>query len=132
MIHKKEVPDNESALKAAEILIQACHARAWNAGWWLDLKTMQPAQRNIGELLALVHSEVSEALEGHRKNLMDDKLPEYPMLIVELMDAAIRIFDMAGALHPAAHKILIEKLIFNDNRADHKVENRVKDGGKKF
>jgi hypothetical protein len=41
-------------------------------------------------------SELSEALEGHRKDLMDDKLPHRKMVEVELVDFLIRAFDMAG------------------------------------
>ena len=47
--------------------------RELNKNWWIDLETGKPLKRNVGELLCLVHSEVSEAMEGHRKNLMDDK-----------------------------------------------------------
>lgn len=58
-------------------LSKAVHAA--NIKWWQDPATGLPIKRNKGELLALIHSEVSEALEGERKNLQDDKLPEYPM-----------------------------------------------------
>lgn len=129
---KKPVPDMSETLKAAQILMESCHARAWNNGWWLDIQTMRPKERNVGELLALIHSEVSEALEGHRKGLMDDKLPHHPMMPVELMDAVIRIFDMVGMLYSDAPFALVEKLAYNDSRADHKIENRAQDGGKKF
>ena len=50
-----------------------CHEA--NQKWWHDLHTGERLNRNFGELIALVHSELSEALEGHRKDLMDDKLP---------------------------------------------------------
>lgn len=41
-----------------------------NRKWWTNLETGEyPIERNFGELIALVHSELSEALEGHRKNL---------------------------------------------------------------
>jgi hypothetical protein len=46
-----------------------------NAKWWIDLETGLRLERNVGELLMLTVSELSEAMEGHRKNLMDDKLP---------------------------------------------------------
>lgn len=48
---------------------------AANIKWWQDVNTGTPIKRNKGELLALIHSEISEALEGERKDLMDDKLP---------------------------------------------------------
>jgi len=67
-----------------------------NAKWWMDLKTGKPLERNDGELLMLVTSELAESLEGHRKGLPDDKLPHRPMFEVELADAFIRLLDIAG------------------------------------
>ena len=67
-----------------------------NQKWWHDLKTGQPIQRSYRNLLALVHSELSEALEGERKNLFDDKLPDRKMAEVEMADATIRLLDYAG------------------------------------
>mgnify|MGYP006349668133 FL=1 len=69
------------------------------SGWWTNIETGEsleskkgePPKRNVPEMLMLVVSEVVEGLEGHRKNLMDDKLPHRPMLEVELADAVIRI-----------------------------------------
>ena len=83
-------------------------------------------------MLMLVVSEVVEGLEGHRKNLMDDKLPHRPMLEVELADAVIRILDMCGGLGLDLEGAIFEKLEYNANRADHKIENRLKENGKKF
>jgi NTP pyrophosphatase (non-canonical NTP hydrolase) len=103
-----------------------------NKKWWLDIHSELPIQRNVGELLCLVHSEISEALEGHRKDLMDDKLPHRKMFEVELADAIIRIFDIAGGLHLDLGGAFEEKMKYNAIRADHKHENRVKKGGKKY
>lgn len=88
--------------------------------------------RNKGELLCLVHSEVSEAMEGARKGLMDDKLPHRTMFEVELADTMIRIFDMAGAYNLDLDGAIAEKRDYNAKRADHKPENRVQAGGKAF
>src|SRR5271168_4098252 len=65
-----------------------------NRKWWVDLNTGIVKARNIPEMLMLVVSEVAEAMEGDRKDLMDDKLPHRKMLEVELADAVIRILDM--------------------------------------
>lgn len=74
------------------------HGRNVAAGWWTDLTTGESlkGKRPALELLALVHSELSEGLEGVRKNLMDDKLPDRPMIEVELADAEIRTYDTIG------------------------------------
>lgn len=114
---------------------QLCHFLAAHSGWWTDLKTGLPftlEQVNIPEKLCLIHSEVSEAMEGHRKDLMDDKLPHRKMIEVELADALIRIFDLAGFLKLDLAGAVVEKLAYNQQRADHKVENRAAENGKKF
>ena len=53
-------------------------------------------ERNNGELIALMHSELSEALEAIRHgNPADDKIPEYSGACAELADCIIRIMDTA-------------------------------------
>jgi hypothetical protein len=126
------LPTDEEILNATTVLVRACHGRAWNAGWYHDPRTGEEIERNMGEIFALIHSEISEALEGHRKDLMDDKLPHRKMVPVELFDAAIRIFDTVGMYYPDDIPALLEKLNYNATRADHKPENRLKVGGKKF
>jgi NTP pyrophosphatase (non-canonical NTP hydrolase) len=103
----------------------ACHELAKKSGWW-------NGNPNIGEKLCLVHSEVSEAMEGHRKDLMDDHLPHRQMIEVELADALIRIHDLAGYLELDLGGAVKEKLEYNQQRSDHKLENRAKEGGKKY
>lgn len=103
-----------------------------DAGWWHDLETGEKKERNVGELLCLIHSEISEAMEGHRKNLPDDKLPHRKMFEVELADAFIRIFDLAGAHNLDLGGAIAEKRAFNKVREDHKIENRKKADGKKY
>lgn len=77
---------------AAEI-----HADNISAGWWKqDEVTKRTLHRNVGELLALIHSEISEADEGFERELMDDHLPHRRMVEVELADVAIRALDMLG------------------------------------
>lgn len=90
--------DQGAVLLAAGSLFDVCHGLAAQRGWWTDPQTLLPVQRDPEELLALCHSEVSEALEGDRKNLMDDKLTDCPMLEVELADCVIRLADAAGGL----------------------------------
>jgi len=109
-----------------------CHAA--NQKWWQDIDTGEPIKRNKGELLALVHSEISECLEGERKNLMDDKLPQFPMAQVEIVDALIRLFDYVAGFHPDCdlQAIFEAKMEFNRTRIDHTHEARRIAGGKQF
>lgn len=120
-----------NGIKAAIVL---CHGAAVRGGWWNDIKSGEStlATRNVPEMLCLIHSEVSEAMEGYRKNLMDDKLPHRPMFEVELADTLIRIFDLAGAHKLDLAGALLEKMQYNATRADHKPENRTMEHGKKF
>lgn len=100
--------------------------------WWEDPQTGLPIQRNKGELLALIHSEISEALEGARKDSMDDKLPHRKMEEVELVDAIIRILDYAGGFGLDLQGAFEEKMNFNAVRRDHTHEARREADGKKF
>ena len=111
-----------------------CHGLAAAAGWWVNPTTLEPLEltrSEKSEKLLLIITEITEGFEGLRKGLMDDKLPHREMLEVELADALIRIHDTAGALGIDLAGAVIEKLVFNSTRADHKLENRAADGGKK-
>lgn len=112
-----------------------CHGLAAHSGWWKDKegKPIDPTDPNVfGTKMALIHSEISEALEGGRKGKMDDHLPHRYAVEVELADALIRIFDTAGAMKLDLAGAVIEKLAYNQQRADHKPENRFAEGGKAF
>ncbi|CAM7036283.1 hypothetical protein ACOJ84_001631 [Morganella morganii] len=174
-------------------LQQQIHQQNVDAGWW-------DSYRSDAALINLMHSEISEALEGLRKGLMDNHLPQYEMALVELADCVIRCLDWLGykKLSSAEYKfdgielhrlcelpevemdiqealatihaklsaaysrkeerayficmamrlclltieqfypnyspevIVLEKLEYNKNRADHKRENRAKAHGKQF
>lgn len=110
----------------------AVESYAANLQWWFDPVTGLRLSRNKGEQLMLIVSEVSECMEGVRKDLMDDKLPHRTMEEVELADAMIRIFGYACGHGIDLEGAYREKMAYNRTRADHKPENRMKAGGKKF
>lgn len=65
------------------------HQYAKDKGWWEE-------KREVPELLCLIHSEISEALEAYRNNV---PIGEKHSLAEELADAVIRIWDMSEALN---------------------------------
>ena len=81
-----------------------------NAKWWRDPATGHAIQRNKGQMRMLMISEVSEAMEGERKGLMDDKLPHRPMAEVELADVVIRALDYAGGWNYSLRHLWIHRL----------------------
>lgn len=113
-------------------LVEICHGNSKEAGWYTNLQTGEPKKVNDGERLMLIVSEISEAMEGVRKNLMDDKLPHRLMAEVELADACIRIFDYAGYKGYDLMGAIMEKIQYNIDRTDHKIESRMAEGGKAF
>lgn len=179
-------------MKTLRDLQTEIHAENKNRGWWNE-------ERSVETFVCLFHSELSEAMEGLRKNLNDDHLPHHKMFWVELGDFCLRCFDYLGSIdyndedynnfdvdrlkdcyfkliginadseidllaysHQLvtdfyviddyeslavavvhiliyAHskdvdllKIMEEKRIYNGTRADHKLENRAAECGKKF
>jgi NTP pyrophosphatase (non-canonical NTP hydrolase) len=117
----------ESFLRAATKFV-----RARNEKWWRNPLTNEPIDRNVGEMLMLIVSEIAEAMEGHRKDLMDDKIPTRPMIEVELADALIRILDIAGGLKLDLAGAFRDKMEFNATRKDHTFAARLAPGGKKY
>ena len=139
-------PNTIELCAAGDLLVEQCHRASNAAGWWrndkqdLRLVIQKPANDSerllagalVAQKLCLIHSEVSEAMEGHRKGLADDKLPHRPMIEVELADAVIRIADLAGALGLDLGGAIAEKIAFNQKRPDHKPEARQSAGGKAY
>lgn len=122
----------EEAMWGITQLVTVCHTASVNKGWYHDINTGEKIERNKAEMICLMHSELSEAMEGIRKDLQDDKLPHRKMAEVELADTIIRICDFAGMMGYDLAGAIKEKLEYNSIRPDHKRENRLKAGGKAF
>ena len=98
-----------------ETLVHESHETSVAHGWW------EGGERNFGELIALVHTELSEALEAWRDNdppyhLVDGKPEGW---VAEMADVLIRVGDTVGGLYtdyPPFDDILRAKMTFNKGR----------------
>ena len=119
---------------------ERAHRIAVDKGWWDDCfevaatdsggcvtrSGFDPTKRNTGEAIALMHSELSEALEWARRgNGVSDHIPQYLGVEEEFADVIIRIMDFAEANNLDIANAILAKMKFNEGRSH-------KHGGKSF
>lgn len=76
--------DKSEFIEAFDQVGDECHAIAHSKGWW-------DTDRNDGELIALMHSELSEMLDGLRHgNPPSEHIPDFSAAEEELADVVIR------------------------------------------
>ena len=97
--------DNHTALSRYCTLV---HVWMQRQGFW--------ESDNFGEKIALIHSELSEALEASRKNLLSDHVPNMTGVEEELADTLIRLFDLCGHLQIDVEDVIRRKMQFNLDR----------------
>lgn len=103
-------PETFTAIFTA--MVQDVHHTACDKGFW------DGPQRNFGEAIALMHSELSEALDADRNgNPPDDKIPEFDGVTAELADTVIRIMDWVGATKQPLAEAIVAKARMNKTRA---------------
>ena len=84
---------------------------------WAKEKGFWPKSRSDAECIALMHSELSEALEGARHgNPPDEHCPEFSSVEVELADTVIRIMDFGAKHGYRVAAAMIAKMKYNESR----------------
>lgn len=127
----EEYADQQMLAAGLNELVDTCYGNAKTAGWHKPIAPEYEGYLKSTQLMLMV-SELGECLEGVRKGKMDEHIKTRTAEVMELADLIIRACDYAGRWKLDLGNAVVEKLEYNKNRADHKPENRAKDGGKKF
>ena len=94
--------DTEIKGKSLNELAQICHAIAREKGFW-------EKERNVGEALMLIVTELAEAMEAHRHQ-------DHENFREELADTYIRLLDLCGGYHIDIEEEIAKKCVKNKAR----------------
>ncbi|MEK5415114.1 hypothetical protein BSK49_19320 [Paenibacillus odorifer] len=117
-------------MKTINELVNEAHCNAVDKGWWVE-------ERSFGEIIALIHSEASEALEDFRNGkkpteVWYEEKSAFGMTLTrlemaddtwkpcgipsELADIVIRVFDACGRYGIDLEQAIKEKMAYNATR----------------
>lgn len=119
------VAHNITLTAAGQLDTLAFHIHEQNQHWYQQ-------EVHPGVKIALMHSELSEMLEGVRTDAASDKIPEFTSEEEEMADVLIRALDYCGWRKLRVTAAVRAKLEYNKTRADHTAAARAAPGGKKF
>lgn len=107
---------NEKFIEAFNEFVERAYGNSEAHGFWEGTPRPDIPAEVCGSKIALMHSELSEALEGVRKPGPDKHCPEYTSEEVELADVLVRIADYAGAKRLRVAEAVIAKMKVNESR----------------
>lgn len=99
-------------IRAFEKVAEDVYQTALSKGWY------DSGERNLGEAIALMHSELSEALEALRAGAAtpSDKIEGFLGVEEELADCIIRIMDLSQNQKWRIAEAILAKIAFNKTR----------------
>lgn len=107
-------PNKPEHINALEQLAYLCHQNSVLHGFYEGEDC-----KSVPTKIALMHSELSEMLEGHRRgthNRPDEHCPEFTNEEIEAADVLIRLFDFAGWRGLRIGQATIAKMTYNEGR----------------
>lgn len=102
--------------QAMDAFVARAHGNSAAKGFWDGVPRPEVPVETRASKIALMHSELSEMLEGVRKPSPDSHCPNFTSEEIELADLLIRAADYAGARNLRVAEAVLEKMDFNETR----------------